>query len=922
MRKSKKMSRTINRIRVSFAPILLLASVLSTGAFAQQSATFTPGNLVVSVEGCGVHGGTCTAVSSGTGTGGGYGDNQAAPFTLFQYTPNGTASVTYVNSLVLPQAISGANFPVSGEYGSSSEGTLQLSGNGQYLTLMGYGVNAAAFDAAYLPGFTTDLFGAAPSGALGQSGSLTGQSYTTVPRVVALIDPFGNINSSTALSNIFNTNNPRSIFTTDGLTSAYVSGQGSGCDATGGVFYTVLGAPNSAPTAITGLDAKATSSCTTMSTIAQDTRDVQIHNNTLYISIDSTEGKSDNRSLIGTLGTPPATSLFTPTAAPTGDTGGPNLITGLGNTGGTGKETIAGNGNSLNAGLGINLSPENYFFATPAILYVADSGSPKQSSATSLLGDGGLQKWINSAADGTGTWSLAYTLYKGLNLVANAASTPANVSGTTGLYGLTGTLASDGTVNLYATNFTIADLDPTFLYGITDTLSTTTDPGTTFTQLEAAPQDSNFKGVSFAPSLPGTEAITSSPSGLTFTSAGTGCAAGTYTTPVTLVWTPGNTCTLSVVSPQAGATGTQYAFAQWQDSTTNLTDGVTAPATTEPYLITFTTQYQLTTTAGTGGTISAGGYLNAGTNATITATPSAGSYFVNFTGATTSTTNPLALAMTGPESITANFAALIAPTLTFAPISPQIEDAAAFAVSATSASSGAVTYAVMSGPATISSGNMVTVTGTGTVVLTASQAASGDFNSATATTSFTVSAPFTLTASNASASVAPGAAASFSLMLTPPAGATTFSAPITLAATGLPPGATATFSLATIASGSGAATVTLNIQTAAQTSGGSSPYVAHNERPLSGNPLLPVSLGFLLLPLLGITSVRKRLRQMPRLPLVLLVAGLSLAAVLGISGCSGSGAAPAAPQSYTVVVTATDTTTNVTGTANLTLTVQ
>jgi hypothetical protein len=43
-------------------------------------------------------------------------------------------------------------------------------------------------------------------------------------RLVSLIDAFDNINSSTAIFNIFNNNNPRSIYTTDGVTSAYVSG--------------------------------------------------------------------------------------------------------------------------------------------------------------------------------------------------------------------------------------------------------------------------------------------------------------------------------------------------------------------------------------------------------------------------------------------------------------------------------------------------------------------------------------------------------------------------------------------------------------------------------------------------------------------------------------------------------------------------
>ena len=284
--------------KIALASALLTSPLLtSVQSFAQQTQYFTPGNLVVSVEGCGVYAGTCTTVPNGAGNGtgnssvGGYGDNQAGPFTLFQFTPTGTASATYVNSLVLPQTISGANFPVSGEYGSSSEGTLHLSGSGRFLTIMGYGVTATDFNA------NPPAFGAAPSNALGQSGSLTNQTYTTVPRVVALIDSTGNVNSSTPLYNIFNTNNPRSIFTADG-TTAYVSGQGASGDATGGVFYSPLGAPNSAPVAITGLDA-------TNNTVAQDTRDVQIVNgNTLYVSVDTKGGSNAARSYVGTLGTP------------------------------------------------------------------------------------------------------------------------------------------------------------------------------------------------------------------------------------------------------------------------------------------------------------------------------------------------------------------------------------------------------------------------------------------------------------------------------------------------------------------------------------------------------------------------------------------------------------------------------------------
>jgi hypothetical protein len=109
------------------------------------------------------------------------------------------------------------------------------------------------------------------------------------------------------------------------------------------------------------------------------------------------------------------------------------------------------------------------------------------------------------------------------------------------------------------------------------------------------------------------------------------------------------------------------------------------------------------------------------------------------------------------------------PKLTFAAISAKTLGAAPFAVSATSASSGAVTYSVASGPATIS-GSTVTLTGTGTVTLQAQQAAAGNYTAATATTSFTVSA----------------AASSFAL--TPIANQTYGAAPFTVSATSPSPG--------------------------------------------------------------------------------------------------------------------------------------
>jgi hypothetical protein len=133
------------RLLISVAAIVAVLPAIAP-ARAQSLSSFTEGDVVVSVEGDG----------SNTGA---YTDNQAAPLTLYEYGSNGSG---FVGSLELPQSASGANFVVSGEYGSSSEGTLQLSGNCRYLTIAGYGVNANAFNAnpgSYSPDPTNTALG-------------------------------------------------------------------------------------------------------------------------------------------------------------------------------------------------------------------------------------------------------------------------------------------------------------------------------------------------------------------------------------------------------------------------------------------------------------------------------------------------------------------------------------------------------------------------------------------------------------------------------------------------------------------------------------------------------------------------------------------------------------------------------------------
>ena len=395
-----------------------------------ETLAFTAGDLVISIVGDG----------DGSGT---YTDNQAAPITLEEITTTGSI----VGTEVLPQTTTTVDgtteYAISGEYGSSSEGALQLSADGQSLVIGGYGVNAAAFNSG---GAST--YG---STSLAQSTSLTTTAYTAVPRVIADIGYDGTVDTSTAIYNIFNTNNIRSVATENG-TSFYVGGQGVKGDSTQGVFYAQDG-----------------SNTATAINTATDVRDVQILDGQLYVSTDSSQGVSD-------------ISLYSalPTSATTG-----TVLPGID---GTLTLTAAQENGVDDADVGktINLSPEGYFFANATTLYIADGGNPKAGG----LGDGGLQKWT---FNGT-TWQLDYTLSAGLNLVADTAT-----SGTTGLIGLTGTVVG-GEVYLYATNSTLGDLDQTYVYGITDTLSATTLPtDETFTALVTAAADTNIRGISFAP---------------------------------------------------------------------------------------------------------------------------------------------------------------------------------------------------------------------------------------------------------------------------------------------------------------------------------------------------------------------------------------------------------------------------------------
>ena len=406
---------------------------LLTLAAHSQAQLFTPGDLVVSA-----YGSTTATLADGAPT----------AISLQEYAPAGGAPLL-TDTLPTADGVGGsANLGVVGEYGSSSEGNIQLSGNGQYLTIGGYSATQAAAgiqastNTANGTNFPVGTAYSTSTVALGQS------TDTDVSRVAVLIDANGNVNSSTAFNDLYNTNNPRSVYSATG-SSIYISGQGDKSASDQGIFY-----------APTGLNTKTSAGTPTGVYNANDTRFVTGSNGNLYYSLDKK-------------GSP--TGIFQINGLPTGAATGTQI-------------TAASNG--LTGTAKVSYSPEGFFFANATTLYVADTGVPKAGGT----GDGGIQKWTFNGS----TWSLAYTLTDAAFVAPTAAATA--TSGETGFEAITGEISA-GAVHLFAVSYTAGDDNPNGLYEITDSLSATTGTGETFTELESAAGNGGevFKGVSFAP---------------------------------------------------------------------------------------------------------------------------------------------------------------------------------------------------------------------------------------------------------------------------------------------------------------------------------------------------------------------------------------------------------------------------------------
>ena len=190
-----------------------------------------------------------------------------------------------------------------------------------------------------------------------------------------------------------------------------------------------------------------------------------------------------------------------------------------------------------------------------------------------------------------------------------------------------------------------------------------------------------------------------------------------------------------------------------------------------------------------------------------------------------------------------------------------------------------------------------------THALTATYNGNVDFAASSNTASATVTvAPldFTMTLSGpTSLNVVPGGAIVYTVKVDPDYGS--YAGTVNFTISGLPPGATVTFSPSTIAANGGPQTITVTIQTAA--AGTTTVGLQHAPPPpTSAGRIAPFALAFLLL--FGVGSLRRNSRALRHMLCVGLLL-LSGAATTMLNGCGGNGFFSQAPHTYTILITFT-----------------
>ncbi|MCW5936290.1 MAG: hypothetical protein KIT11_03165 [Fimbriimonadaceae bacterium] len=291
------------KLNIKFGAVALMA----LAAVAANAAPFTPGNIVVSRVGDG------TAPLN----------NAAAAVFLDEYTPAGVL----VQSIMLPTARVGNNRIVTNSGSATSEGWLSLSADGKYLVHVGYDAEVG-------------------------TPAVVSTSVSSVNRVIARIAADGTVDSSTALTDAYDTNNVRSGTSSDGV-QFWSAGTAAG--TLGGVRSAQLGDLLS----------------TLVSPSPTNTRVVRIFFGQLFVSTMSGAFRGVN-----TVGN----------GLPTGPDNATILLPGF--------------DPSTNA----PISPYEFAFSDEDTLYVAsDAGA---------AGFGGVSKWTFNGSQ----WVNQYTLNAGLNV--------------------------------------------------------------------------------------------------------------------------------------------------------------------------------------------------------------------------------------------------------------------------------------------------------------------------------------------------------------------------------------------------------------------------------------------------------------------------------------------------------------------------
>jgi sugar lactone lactonase YvrE len=286
-------------------------------------------------------------------------------------------------------------------------------------------------------------------------------------------------------------------------------------------------------------------------------------------------------------------------------------------------------------------NPQGMTIDSNGVLYVADTGNNIIRKYTT---DGNVATVVGTTASGytgDGGPALSATLRNPTGVTIDTfgnifiADTRNNVIREVGADGIISTVAGNGTGGYNG------DGSPATSFELNQPSAVAVGPSCSLLVADVGNQRIRqvFPSVAYS--------VTTSPSGLNVLADGQ-----SVSTPAILNWLPGTSHTLASPATQSGAAGVQYV-----GTSASQTISVACGAPRASASVSFATQYLLTVTAGSGGAVSQStAYEPAGASVTLTATPSVGFVFSGWQGAC-SGTGACQVNMTGPMSVSAQFAA-------------------------------------------------------------------------------------------------------------------------------------------------------------------------------------------------------------------------------------------------------------------------